>query len=161
VKFDGRQLFELGVPKDKIKFYIGKEFGSVEEILEDLKPKKSEKDRVYTWVDYLWEVITPKFLPMQMNGNLPVRASKSEIRRWLDSSSVEINGKFPTSKDECGDEEFPLTSLIFFPNGKRKTTMVGYSEKYKKEMEDESGLNFQDYLWWKNIFLTNQKSVVK
>ena len=48
--------------------------------------------------------------------------SRSEVRRWLDQKSVVINGVTATSKDEV---DFPIISLVFFPNSKkRKTTVI-------------------------------------
>ena len=46
-------------------------------------------------------------------------ASKSEIRRWLDQGSVQINGK----SIKWDDNVFPsdVTSFILFPKGKRVT----------------------------------------
>ncbi len=61
-------------------------------------------------------------------GHLPMsverpctEATNSEIKRWLKSGSVIINGKRPNINDEI---EFPITELVFFPKGKRKTTMI-------------------------------------
>lgn len=56
------------------------------------------------------------------------RASKSEMRRWLKSQSVHINGKAVH-----GYEEIPvinnsliksLKSFVLFPKGKRKITII-------------------------------------
>lgn len=62
------------------------------------------------------------------------QTSNSELRRWLDSSSVVINGVKPKAKDKIS---FPVTNLIFFPKSKsvhdndgklisfsRKTTVI-------------------------------------
>ena len=50
------------------------------------------------------------------------RPSKSEIKRWLNQSSVLINGKKPKAEEEI---EFPITELVFFPKSKtRRTTVV-------------------------------------
>lgn len=72
-------------------------------------------------------------LPMSVE-NPCKQASNSEIRRWLDQSSVIINGVKPKSKDVVN---FPVTSLVFFPKSKatfndegkmittsRKTTLI-------------------------------------
>ena len=53
-------------------------------------------------------------------GN-PVKTSNSEIKRWLNSKSVLINRKAPLTNE---DIKFPITQLVFFPKGKRKTTYV-------------------------------------
>ena len=47
--------------------------------------------------------------------------SKSEIKRWLNQSSVVINGVKPKAED---DVEFPITELVFFPKSKTKMTTV-------------------------------------
>jgi hypothetical protein len=47
--------------------------------------------------------------------------SKSEMKRWLDQQSVVINGVRPSANDIV---EFPVTELIFFPKGKRRTTVI-------------------------------------
>lgn len=47
--------------------------------------------------------------------------SKSEIKRWLNQSSVLINGTKPKAED---DVEFPITGLVFFPKSKTKKTTV-------------------------------------
>ena len=49
------------------------------------------------------------------------RPSNAEIKRWLYSYSVIINGLTPLPDDEI---IFPITELIFFPKGKRKTTLI-------------------------------------
>ncbi len=48
--------------------------------------------------------------------------SKSEVKRWLNQSSVLINGKKPKAEEEI---EFPITELVFFPKSNtRRTTVV-------------------------------------
>lgn len=48
--------------------------------------------------------------------------SKSEIKRWLNQSSVLINGSKPKAEEEV---QFPITELVFFPKSKsRKTTVI-------------------------------------
>jgi hypothetical protein len=47
--------------------------------------------------------------------------TNAEIRRWLDQKSVIINGMRPRAKEVV---EFPITELVFFPKGKRKTTVL-------------------------------------
>jgi len=61
-------------------------------------------------------------VPMQFNGDKPVRASNSEKRRWLQNKSVIINGVKPNWNDEIC---FPVTELVFFPKStKRRTTFA-------------------------------------
>lgn len=52
-----------------------------------------------------------------MHGNLPRKASNSDIRRWLENGSVLINGVKPKPRDIIN---FPLEQLIFFPNNPKK-----------------------------------------
>lgn len=47
--------------------------------------------------------------------------SKSEIKRWLNQSSVVINGAKPKTED---DVEFPIIELVFFPKSKTRKTSV-------------------------------------
>lgn len=47
--------------------------------------------------------------------------SNSEIMRWLNGGSVIINGRRPKAKDPV---DFPITQLVFFPRGARKTTVL-------------------------------------
>ncbi len=50
-------------------------------------------------------------------------ASNSEKRRWLENGAVIINGDVVHPDDLMSDWGF-LRSLVFFPNGKRKLTML-------------------------------------
>jgi hypothetical protein len=59
------------------------------------------------------------YLPMSVERPC-TEATNSEMKRWLKNSAVIINGKKPNVNDEI---EFPITELVFFPKGKRKTTM--------------------------------------
>lgn len=61
-------------------------------------------------------------------GVIPMSAEKpctvpsnSEIMRWLNNQSVIINGKKPKANEQV---EFPITQLVFFPKGKRRTTVI-------------------------------------
>ena len=49
------------------------------------------------------------------------RPSNSELSRWLNMGTVRINGKTPKTLEEIS---YPIWELIFFPKGKRRTTMV-------------------------------------
>ena len=44
--------------------------------------------------------------------------TNSELRRWLESGSVVINGKRPKPSDEV---VFPVDGLVFFPKSSRVT----------------------------------------
>lgn len=47
--------------------------------------------------------------------------SNSEIRRWIQQGSVLFNTEKVTWDEEI---DFPIFSLVFFHNGKRKTTLI-------------------------------------
>lgn len=47
-------------------------------------------------------------------------ASNAQLKRWLKQGAIRVNGKFPGPWDEV---EFPIEDLVFFPGGKRKTTV--------------------------------------
>lgn len=47
--------------------------------------------------------------------------SNSEIRRWLDQGSVQINGVAPKANDII---TFPMTQLVFFPKSDKKRATV-------------------------------------
>jgi len=129
MKFNGKQLFELGVPQNKIKFFVNFEFESEQALLDKLNEKSEviEKTKVFTWVDWVFQTFKVETMPRKMNGNSPEIMSKSEMKRLLDNKSIEINGKFPTSETEVTDDDFPIKSFIWFPNGKRKTNWGGIS----------------------------------
>jgi hypothetical protein len=126
MKFNGKELHDLGVPKNKIKFFINKEFSSKEEMLAEAFPESNseKKEKVYTWIDWLLDTFEITHLPMKMNGTAAEKMSKSELRRIFDSKSIRINQKFPTSSEECSDEDFPINDFVWFPKGKRITTWV-------------------------------------
>lgn len=119
MKFSGKELFDLGVPQNKIKLFINREFSSKEEIFEELKPKESKNEKVFTWIDWLWDRFGPTQLPMKFNGEKPERMSKSELRRIFDSKSIVINGKNFKSTDVCLDDEFPIQTFVWFPKSKK------------------------------------------
>ena len=48
-------------------------------------------------------------------------ASNSELRRWCASGAVLINTERVTWDE---DVDFPIFSIVFFPNGNRRTTIV-------------------------------------
>lgn len=65
-------------------------------------------------------------VPMAFLGEKPVKASKSEQKRWLENGSVIINGAKPKPHDEI---TFPVTELVFFPKSKRRCTMQSPAEE--------------------------------
>ena len=61
-------------------------------------------------------------LPLDPSGKtIDGKVSNSSLRRWLDSKGVCINKEYPKANDRIS---FPVTSLVFFPKGKRKTTLL-------------------------------------
>lgn len=60
-------------------------------------------------------------LPCSKEGSKIGKASNSEIKRWLEKSSININNEHPKPDDEI---ELPVKKLIFFEKGVHKTTMV-------------------------------------
>jgi hypothetical protein len=125
MKFSGKELFDLGVPQNKIKFFLGKEFDSIEHLQNELKPKEQEEVvRVFTWVDWILRTFPVTQLLCALVGDRPMPMSKSELKRILNNKSLKINGMFPTATDECKDEHFPITEWVWFPKGDRKTTWL-------------------------------------
>jgi hypothetical protein len=121
MKFNGKELLIMGVPQKEIKFCIGVEFDSPDAVfpfLRERKPVKEKKQSCDTWVDWIWR--TFPHLPMVLNGDtktgIPIKMSKSELRRVFERKSIEINGIFPGPDDECREEDFPIFSLTWFPN---------------------------------------------
>lgn len=74
-------------------------------------------------LDYLCSI---DHLPMFLHGNLPMKPSNSQRRRWLESRSVLINGQKPGPRDPV---TLPVEQLIFFPkNNKSRCTMLDYTD---------------------------------
>ena len=67
-----------------------------------------------------------KYLPGSTENKHYGRPSNSEIRRWLLNGSVIIDGDKPKPDDIV---YLPIWELIFFPNSKRKTTMIEFKLK--------------------------------
>lgn len=121
MKFTGKQLFDIGVPQSKIKFFVGREFESEQDVLAELNaPKETKAAAKNTVLDWIWN--TFPHLPMMMNGEKPVKMSKSELKRLMDSGSVEINKAQPKSTAEFSEITFPITSFVWFPKSKRKVS---------------------------------------
>lgn len=47
--------------------------------------------------------------------------TRSEVKRWIKNKSVIINGE--KNHDVNEEVDFEIFTLIFFPKGKRRTTM--------------------------------------
>lgn len=124
MKFTGKELFDLGVPKNKIKFFVGREFSSIDELKEELIPKTQENSKLEnTWLEFIWDVFP--HLPMLIKGDektgIPIKMSKSELKRLMDNKAVLINGNTPSSRDV--KDEF-CEEIIFFPNSdKHRNTL--------------------------------------
>lgn len=68
---------------------------------------------------YDWLNLLP-WLPVSIEGRNVKRPSKSEVGRWLDNRAVIVNGEAVQRDTELGE----IHSLVFFPKGKRRTTMA-------------------------------------
>jgi tyrosyl-tRNA synthetase len=55
-------------------------------------------------------------------GQKGTKASKSELRRWLEQSSVAINGKKIQNPQEM--LTFPIQSLVLFPKSETKRITI-------------------------------------
>ena len=73
-----------------------------------------------TAFEYLKFIKEHGYLPMSIERPC-TEATNTEIKRWLKNGAVIINGKKPDVNDVV---ELPITELVFFPKGKRKTTMI-------------------------------------
>ncbi len=103
-----------------LKKIILKLFG-YEEVFEEISVRLVVigQKRTKTAFEYLKFIKEHGHLPMSTEKPC-TEASNAEIKRWLKSSSVIINGKKPNVNDEI---EFPITELVFFPKGRRRTTI--------------------------------------
>ncbi len=69
--------------------------------------------------DYL-KSLPKQFLPKSVIKGIR-EVSNAELKRWLNDKAVIINGETPAANDSIS---FPVEELVFFPAGKRKTTLV-------------------------------------
>ncbi len=60
--------------------------------------------------------------PISPEGRGTGKATNSEIIRMIRSGSIEINGEQPM--EFKAPMPCPVTSLVFFPKGKRRTTIL-------------------------------------
>lgn len=122
---------DLGVPQDRIKYFVDKEYDSPEALLRAVSefrvtPPKSEEEKEIDRIiredpdcafRVRWEL---QVFPWSTQSN-NTSPSKREVRQWLDDGAVRINGKCPKAHEPV---EFPITDLVFFPGAKRQTTLV-------------------------------------
>ena len=54
-------------------------------------------------------------------GKPCISPSNSEMKRWLDKGSIEINGKYPKPFDDIGDK---IDSLVLFWKSDNRITLV-------------------------------------
>jgi hypothetical protein len=124
MKFSGKELFNLGIPQNKIKLFVNREFENLESLFNELN-KQEVKDKEVTGIsilEFIWKHFK-SILPWMNNGDLPVKMSKSELKRVMDNSGLLFNGRRPNSKDVFDlDADFPIKELIWFPNSKEKKT---------------------------------------
>ena len=119
------QLIEIGVKPGPLFGQLLK-CDTIEQAREILaqqpsKPTTVKRSPVRQGSVLFWLLHNP-WLQGMASVELPgVAASNSEKRRWLENKSVEINGGRPLPDD---DMPFEIASLVFFPEGKRKCTMV-------------------------------------
>ena len=79
-----------------------------------------------TAIEYLIRVRDIARVPLDSKekggkGKPCVPASNSEMKRWFDKGSIEINGSFPKPFDEIGNE---ITSLVLFSKSDNRITLV-------------------------------------
>jgi hypothetical protein len=122
---DGKLLFKLGCPQKRIKFFVGKQHESEAALIaafSEVKVVVKEE-----WADnsayrILQRLRDDEFgIPGMMIHNIYEKVSNSELLRWLRNSAIHINEK-AVKPEEIID--VPIKSLIFFPNAKRKTTLI-------------------------------------
>jgi hypothetical protein len=130
MKWDGRQLKDLGCPQNKIKFFVNKEFASEVELLQAIQDhretNKTDEERENERL--MREDPNSAFNVLFLIGLFPwsditqsLQPSRSEVKRWLEQGAIRINGKFP-KPHEC--VYFPIEDLVFFPGAKRQTTFA-------------------------------------
>lgn len=71
-------------------------------------------------IEYLIWLKIFKAIPMSTERPCQ-RPSKGELKRWCRKGAVVVNGGRPNDQDMI---QFPVTSLVFFPRGKRRTTVL-------------------------------------
>jgi hypothetical protein len=62
-----------------------------------------------------------KCCPTSKEGAKTGLPSNAELRRWLKSGAVIVNGRKP---GPAAIVEWPIEELVFFPSGKLKTTII-------------------------------------
>lgn len=93
------------------------------ELVESNKTKKPKRKsiKIKTGSVWAWLCRNPCLVGMLSIEQPSQIASNSERRRWLLQKAVEINNR----NDWQPDDPMPFPEqLVFFPNGKRRTTML-------------------------------------
>jgi len=67
-----------------------------------------------------------KRVPYSAEGQPHYPPSNSELRRWVTNGSVLVDGQTLTLDTQV---EFPVREIVFFPAGRRRTTMPGFGER--------------------------------
>lgn len=116
MQYNGKQLFALGCPQNRIKFLVGREFENEEELKKEFFPDKTKREfNEFSIFNFLWDFFEDgKWLPVAAGATAAM--SKSELRRLLDSGGVQINECFPKAED---DFDYRIKTIIFFPNSKK------------------------------------------
>jgi hypothetical protein len=124
MKFSGKELFDLGVPQNKIKLFIGRDFADSAAVLAELAPKpEAAKIKLDLVIDWIWK--TFPFLPMALNGEQPVVMSKSELKRVASNGCISFNGRILGENSEFEAGDFPVREFVWFPkNDKKRVTWV-------------------------------------
>ena len=70
-------------------------------------------------IDYL-KGLPREWMPKSVERGIK-SPSNADLKRWLTMGAITINNKRPSPLDNI---ELPIYELIFFPNGKRRTTII-------------------------------------
>ena len=70
-------------------------------------------------IDYL-KSLPRDWLPKSVERGIKP-PSNGDLKRWLNMGAIVINGVRPKQWDEIS---LPIKELIFFPSGRRRTTIV-------------------------------------
>lgn len=77
--------------------------------------------RAIEWLNSLRPAIPLSIEKPATKENPAQPMSNGELRRLIEQGGVLVNGERSTPNEPI---DFPVFSLVFFPNGKRRTTLV-------------------------------------